>query len=315
MSYLMKLRLAKVGVIAWGDSHLRHSSKDDARPAASYSEADRLFKKHFPVGKHTESRAWGGLTLDTVLFDKDSGKICDKKSRLFIRKTKQRDKVRDFVAASKARVAVMECGSNSIFAFTTDDENFVFPTDSGSINKWNKVPSNWKINPRFNKTNYFSTTAVCHIKKRVQTYVENLVQIYKNSDVEFVFHVSILERVYKPTHVLRNCNLYFAYANFFLKRELNKLNGVDLSDRVMNRAGKSISWHFINVARQFYKAKDQESLFMKWERDNYTKNRYLIHRSREAMDEIIGMCMAELYDTLVGVGAFDDVKVDSSVHS
>ena len=296
----MKMKLAKVGVIAVKDSHGRHHSPGCSAPVASYDEADAFLKKHFPAG--TESRAWGGLTLDSVVFDKNTGKFCEKMPDAAV---KQRKKVRAFVSKSTARVAVMECGSNAIFALMTDDGNNVLPAGESFWNDWNALPESWRISPHFNKKMFISKAASMHIKERVRSYVRNVIEIYENSDVEFVFHVSILERLYKSNHVLEKCNLYYAYANFYLKKELQKLNGLDPGNRVINRSGKVIGWHFVNVASQFYKAKQPKNLFLKKERNSGR----MVHRNKEAMEELVEMYMAEVYTTLAGIGAFGDVVV------
>ena len=280
-------QLRKLKFLSISSSHGRwHSPLDVLARESSPEDARKFLCDHFP--KDTFSRAWGGLILGKNEFPKIGMQALTTISE---NQNRNRRELKNVVANSMARVVIHKSGSNELKSFMVTDEKKILEVEPWGLRVWNELPPGKKINFDPRRRRCLGEEAIKNIEQRVEEYLENLKRIYTDSDAEFVFHVSILERICNKDKYLKNCNIYFAYANRFLKEKLKRLNRVD---QVKNRKGIFIYWHFLNVAEQFYLAENPILLFKPHEQ----KNGWMVHRNREAMEKLVDMYMAEVYKVL-----------------
>ena len=205
----------------------------------------------------------------------------------------KRKDLKNVVSNSLARVVIHKTGSNEIKPLMVDDEKRILEVEPWGVGIWNGLSPLQKISLNTRRRRCLGGEAQANIEKRMDEYLEELKKIYTDSSAEFVFHVSILERICNRDRYLKNGNIFFAYANSYLKEKLHRLNR---EDRVKNRKGEFIYWHFLNVASQFYESENPTLLFKPHER----QNGWMVHRNREAMQVLVDMYMAEVYEVLVG---------------
>ena len=131
------------------------------------------------------------------------------------------------------------------------------------------------------------------VGSRVKKYVELLVNLYKDSSLEFVFVSSVLERIYKDS-LFANLEIYFAFVNSCLKTEITKLNNRE----ILNKDSKVIYWKFINVSKQFFEATSPELIFRETSGN-------LIHRTNQCMCDLLNVYLQKIHETLVVKGAIN----------
>lgn len=267
-------------------SHGRYHSPRDCGRNSTPEEAREFLVNHFPPG--TESRAWGGLILGGVETPKKGMFICKEFGSESRRKIRE---LKGVLKNSRAQVAIHSSGSNELKSFMINDNNEIQAVGDGGLKTWEQLTPDQKINFNYRKKQCLHPAAQTLVKERVGKYVDNLAEIYKESGLRHVFHISILERIYEKDPWLKNCNIFYAYANNFLKMELAKLNG---TKQMKNKFGEIVTWHFVNVAEQFYGAGDPKLLFNEWERGNGA----MIHRNRESMKSLVDMYMLKIFKVL-----------------
>jgi hypothetical protein len=284
------IKTLNIKLLVINSSHGRHHSPNDTGGATTPGQARKFLLDHFPTG--TQSRAWGGLILGGIEFPKRGFRALTELSSGTKRKIRE---VKTEIRVSHAQVAVQVSGSNELKSFMVNDKDQVQIVEEWGVKTWKQLTSSQKSNFNPRKHRCLGKDAHDLVKKRVKTYVSNLVEIYADSELEYVFHVSILERICEKDTYLKNCNIYYAYANHFLKIELGRLNGVN---RVKNRGGNYITWNFVAVSKQFFEANDPKYLFKSYERENG----WMVHRTKEAMEALVEMYLAEVYKVLTTVG-------------
>ena len=192
------------------------------------------------------------------------------------------------------------CRCQMILKFLmADDKGQVPLVNEVRLRIWEELPPERKINFDPRKGNFLDTKQKRIVGGRVLKYLENIKPIYESSNIKYVFHVSPLERIYtRPEDtLLRDCNIYYAYASFYLKKALARLNGEGEEGeerRVRNKKGEKISWFFINASGQFYNAENPSSLFEDYDRGNGR----LLHRTQAAMEELVETYMTGIHKKL-----------------
>ena len=131
-----------------------------------------------------------------------------------------------------------------------------------------------KINYNFKSMLLLTKESVEVIKTKLNDYESQLVQIFGNSQIELVFHSSILERKHP---IFGNLEIYFAVLNSLLHY---KLKQITRAGNITNRNGFPIKFQFLNVAEQFHK---DSNIF---DRPKELSSGYLTHRSNKALENL-----------------------------
>jgi hypothetical protein len=289
----------KLGLCIKSSSHLSDFDKNAtyikvfkarSNENAAIKESDKArknFRDCFPKG--SQINAWGGLTLAPDQYPYDSANLC-KLPKKSASKKNQVQEMAQVIRTSKCKISLQLSGSND-FKFFMVNNNQLVPLSERSIVAWKSWTDKRKSCFSPVRTRLFSKESETFIKGQVGKYVAIVVEMYKGSNFDFVFHSSILERVYSKIESLENVDIYFAYVNYYLKLELQKLNG----QGIVNNAGKKISWHFINVADQFHSTTSYKKLFKS--ADVYRKE--MVHRNIDFMKILIDRYLQSIYEVLV----------------
>ena len=228
-----KKRLEQVKALKYlhiSSSHGRwHSPLDVLMRESSPQDARKFLCDHFP--EDTFSRAWGGLSLGKKEFPKIGMQALP---RISEKQDRYRKELKSVVSNSLARVVIHKSGSNELKSLIVNDEKKILEVEPWGLLIWNGLPAWKKINFDRRRQRCLGEKAQENIEMRMEEYVKKLIEIYTDSDAEFVFHVSILERICNKDKYLKSCNIFFAYANSYLKEKIRRLNRVD---RVQNRKG------------------------------------------------------------------------------
>ena len=245
--------------------------------------AEERLRSTFPIG--TKISAYSGLTVAPNQFGLGAGNLRKLQSKTN-GKVKQVENMSNKIANSKYKIALQVSGSNDFKFFIVNNGNIV-PLLHCGVSVWGKLSTKNKSVFSPKRVLIFGKSSRDFIKSQVVAYVALIADMYRNSSFEFVFHSSILERNYKYEPQLKNLDIYLALVNYLLKIELQKLN---LSPGVLNKQGKKISWHFINVSKQYFENTNPKLLFKKPD----LRRGEFIHRTTESMQKLVEIYLSKI---------------------
>ena len=236
--------------------------------------SDQLLKSWLPEG--TYINAWGGLTIAETEFHRDPHDFSAKHKKSELR-AKQCIQLGLAIKSSPCKIALHVSGSNDFKYFIVKDGKLVPLTESGA-ETWSKLSPRRRSNFLPNKTVIFGKTSREFIHQQVKLYVTELVNLYRDSEFELVFHSSVLERKYFHEK-LENIDAYFAYFNYWIRMEIENLN----REKIMNRNQIAIVWKFINVSSQFFNSNSPRKLY-RWKE---AKTGNCVHRNLNSLHELV----------------------------
>ena len=124
----------------------------------------------------------------------------------------------------------------------------------------------------FHKLSLLHHKGDVYITRKMKLYMDVLRDMFGNSNLEVVYHSSVLERLDRGVPHL---DMLFAILNSYLQAALKKI-------KIYNRSGKLIIFRFISVTSQFHQAKNQLKLFP----DNEQRRGVCVHRTFGAYKEL-----------------------------
>ena len=124
----------------------------------------------------------------------------------------------------------------------------------------------------------------------MKLYMDVLRDIFGNSNLEVVYHSSVLERLDRGVPHL---DMLFAILNSYLQAALKKI-------KIYNRAGKLIMFRFISVTSQFHQAKNKLSLFP----DKEKRRGVCVHRTFGAYQQLFEKMHKLITSSCVAQGVY-----------
>ena len=200
--------------------------------------------------KGAVSNSWGGLIIAQVEYPREPTNFQEMDQRTDESENKF-EELELSIKRSICKVSLQVSGTND-FKFLVVKNGVMVPLTSSALEIWGSLPDKYKIKFNPKRHRLFGKDAECHIRTKIQEYVSILGGLYQDSSFEFVFHSSLLERVYIDNEILANLDIYFCYINYWLQVELGKLNS---GEGILNKNGVKITWGFLNVSAQFYEEK------------------------------------------------------------
>jgi hypothetical protein len=290
----------KMGLSVKGSSHLAGYDPEAAYKKAPWNrkkakdDTREHFKLIFP--KNTTLKAWGGLTLAPDEFERDKHDNMANLYKLREKSSRRIEQVEDLAAVirkNNCKISLQISGSNDFKYFVVKNGSLV-QLKGGSSEIWEKreVKLKSKCNPK--RARFFGKESALFMKGQVEKYVAILVKLYENSSYEYVFHSSILERSYPKFKNLENLEIYFAYVNYYLDAELKKLN---TGKGVLNKAGRKISWNFVDVSNQYYEAASLGKIGSLFRPKEVIKGE-MVHRSMDSMDKLVHTYLMSIHGVL-----------------
>ena len=238
-----------------------------------------------------EIRAFSGLTLAPIEFEKKGwglyknpkkGHYLDKSDK----RTDQMEDAREAMHSSSRSNALVVAGGNDFKWFIVDGKKPCPLTENG-LAKWRTLKVKHKVNFSTKKHNILQPEGRDFIALQMEEFGKILGNFFKNSNFNNIFVSSIFERRIPE---MQHLDIYFAHINYYLSGLIRRMN---VDGTVLNRRGKPIKWHFINVASQFFNADSEGrvvSLFKQGERDTGV----LTHRDLPHLREISKVFIKEI---------------------
>ena len=242
---------------------------------------DGTFRSPFEVhlDGFADCRSEGGLIMMNQLFEMDYLDKLPDSSRKTYRRIKQKQFLRfsEYLSSGDANSALLVCLSNDWKCFLTDHKGHMLPLMSSSYSRWSKLSGKEKANYDAFAHKPLLKESRLHLECQFLKYEEILKPILAKSNLESIYHSSVLERMNSKYPYLP---FYFAILNSFLKKYLKLWNN---NKTFVNKNGKPIRCNFINVADQFHLAENPIKLFIKRE---VVAGGELTHRTHEAYDKL-----------------------------
>ena len=260
-----RIDLQKMGL--WGSSHLKYFKSTDP-----YS-----FFQH-DLHKFSGCHSYGGFQMMDISHQWHTLRSTNKSGG----KIKQFKDFQNDLAASEDTAAFFVFLSNDWKCFLSKNGTLIGLTDT-AINHWNQLPKNKRCQyDAFQSSCPLEREGRIHLQDQFKAYKEILKLILSTSDLETVFHCSVLERLNNEHHHL---DLRYAILNSYLSHNLSRWSK---TGDIKNKHGKSISFNFINAQRLFHKYDDPRSIFDQDEVRNWRK-REKTHRHVDAYREILDL--------------------------
>ena len=262
---VQKLDLSKLGL--YGSSHLKYYKTNQHHPTA-------LFR--LELNKFARCNSYSGFQMMDVVHEWTSLKTRKKSGG----KIKQWHDFKNDLAASGDTSAFFVFLSNDWKYFLSDNGVILEPTNN-AISRWEKLPRN-------KRSQFDAFSSSCPLRKECRIHLEDCFKAYKKklqhilstSELEFILHCSVLERL-NPNHP--HLDLLYAILNSYLSHNLSCWSK---TGDIKNKFGKSISFNFINAQRLFHKYDDPRNIF---DPDEVEEKEEITHRQVFAYREVIDL--------------------------
>ena len=260
---------------------------------------EREFRENLPGFSSILSLS--GLTLAPVEYDRTGwGEFFDTNTGM--RKSSNRiDQVaqlRGAIGSSLQHNALFVAGGNDFKWFIV--RNGVpcefFKRKEGEIvheiglERWKSLSSQEKINFQPKKNLVLDKDGDNHIREKMKEFIKILEGLFSGSNFDKVFISSIFERQIPE---LDHLEAYFAYINHYLYKGVA---GMSLNGNVLNKRGMPITFHYINVAPQFFETDQEEirELFCRADRESGN----LTHRDMPFLRKICNQFVTKMTSVL-----------------
>ena len=147
---------------------------------------------------------------------------------------------------------------------------------------WTKFPNKDKARYKYRNKRLLEDSSVKKILEKLEEYIKQLQFIFGKSNVEVIFHSSVLERKIK---YFPSLDMYFAVLNSLLFRVLRETTA---RGSLKNKHNKSIKIVYVNVTSQFH---SDNNIF---DRPKEIGSGCLVHRSNEALEDLSIMYRDEI---------------------
>ena len=307
-----------LGLEVISSSHLEYLSRGDCPGSlGSPNNSYKLGKAIMRAGTlptNTEVNAFGGLLLADKIYRPDPANLKPIQYFMDPARQKQRDYIQEIstiLRDTNRKVALFQTGSNDYKSFVVRDGKFITLqpyqnfTIAQALSK-QSVRMSGHLEPAPTHPTIISDSDLSYVKNQVRAYLAVLTKLISDSEVQYIFHSSILERFYTNTSGWLCIIPYFNIINFCLRDCLAELNSPDMRVRILNRNGYPTTWHFSDVAEQIQTLLDDgvtvRHIF------NPSPQGRLIHRKISAMSQIVRIHLYNIYKTLAESGAITPGK-------
>ena len=184
------------------------------------------------------------------------------------------------ISANSAKEILWLALSNDWKYFLSNNQQ-ILPTAPNSQEKWKNMQPTKRSKYDFKRDPLLLTKeSQIIIQNKLNQYELQLREIFGNSNIETIYHSSILERKHPN---FPNLDMYFTVLNSILH---NKLKQITTRGELVNKSNIPIRISFLNVSEQFHKAPNQNQLF---NRHQEIQSGFLTHRSPKALTELTEM--------------------------
>lgn len=256
---------------------------DYARALREKQDARNRFRDWLP--ENSDITAIRGLTVMSQEFPQYSLIPHKKKT---VKRVNQEIRYANAVKFATQKIALNVTGTND-YKFFIVENNSLVPMVPDGLEIWSSLTRGRKIRFDTKHKVIFPKESREFMESRIGDYVTYLKNVYATSSFVIVYHSSLLERISREKS--QTClEAYFAHLNYFLRRELRKLN----EEPVLNLHGQPISFKFINVSEQFFNAVPPTVVF----KDEEQNSKNLVHRHIDSLKILVEKYMNFIYEDL-----------------